>query len=86
MRPTKRNAKSNRIANGLSAPTASGRGEPSSDSLTDREHYLHGIRSAIRGSLKERLEWIAETHANSAEALAEAINVLNQLPRIVCGL
>lgn len=46
----------------------------------DREHYVNGVRDAIRGTSAERIEWIAETHANSAEALANAINLLNQLP------
>jgi hypothetical protein len=56
------------------------RGQPSSDSFFDREHYVHGVRDAIRGTSAERVEWIAETHANSAEALAHAINVLDTLP------
>ncbi len=56
------------------------RGEPSADPLMDREHYVNGVRDAIRGTSAERIEWIAETHANSAEALANAINLLNQLP------
>jgi hypothetical protein len=55
-------------------------GQPSSDSLFDREHYVHGVRDAIRGTSAERIEWIAETHANAAEAAAYAINVLDTLP------
>jgi hypothetical protein len=58
------------------------RGQPSSESLLDREHYLHGIRDAIRGTPAERIEWIAETHQNAAEALGEAIVVLDRLPTI----
>jgi hypothetical protein len=56
------------------------RRQPSSESLLDREHYLHGIRDAIRGTPAERVEWIAETHQNAAEALGEAIIVLDRLP------
>jgi hypothetical protein len=56
------------------------RRQPSSESLLDRQHYLHGIRDAIRGTPAERIEWIAETHQNAAEALGEAIVVLDQLP------
>jgi hypothetical protein len=56
------------------------RRQPSSESLLDREHYLHGIRDAIRGTPAERIEWIAETHQNAAEALGEAIIVLDRLP------
>jgi hypothetical protein len=58
------------------------RGQPSSESLLDREHYLHGIRDAIRGTPAERVEWIAETHQNAAEALGEAIIMLDRLPTI----
>jgi len=54
--------------------------QPSTDSLFDREHYVHGVRDAIRGTSAERIEWIAETHANAAEAAAHAINVLDALP------
>lgn len=54
--------------------------QPSSDSFFDREHYVHGVRDAVRGSSADRIEWIADTHANAAEALAEAISVLDTLP------
>lgn len=53
-----------------------GTGNASADRALDVGHYVDGVDTAVRGTSGERLGWIAQTHANLAEALMHATNVI----------
>ncbi len=55
-------------------------GNPSADNLLDMQHYAHGVRDAVVGTSADRIQWVAETHANAAEGLAYGIRQLETLP------